>query len=122
MIDLHTHTDQSDGTLKPAELVELAVKTGLEALALTDHDTFAGYDIAAAAPIPRGLELICGIELSTRWQASSEGGRPPSVHLLGYFPASPPSQEFRQWLQGMLQSRHRRNVELIGKLRSLGMD
>jgi 3',5'-nucleoside bisphosphate phosphatase len=122
MIDLHAHTDQSDGTLSPAALVKLAVETGIEALAITDHDTFAGYDMASAAPIPRGLELICGIELSTRWRASSEGGRPPSVHLLGYFPGSPPSQEFRRWIRGMLQSRHRRNVELIAKLRSLGLD
>ena len=49
MIDLHTHTNRSDGTLSPKALVDRAVETGLSALAITDHDTFAGYDLAAPA-------------------------------------------------------------------------
>ena len=79
MIDLHSHTDQSDGTFTPAELVAEAVRVGLTALAITDHDTFAGYDAAVPFAAAAGLELICGIELSTRYQGAS-------VHLLGYFP------------------------------------
>ena len=122
MIDLHTHTDQSDGTLSPAALVERAVETGLEAMAITDQDTFAGYDLAAPVARERGLDLICGIELSTRPDAPAEGKRPPSVHLLGYFPEPHLTPEFREWIQGMLRSRHQRNVELIRKLRSLGID
>jgi 3',5'-nucleoside bisphosphate phosphatase len=120
MIDLHTHTNRSDGTLSPEALVNRAVETGLSALGITDHDTFAGYDLAAPAARERGLELICGIELSTR-PKSNGGPRPPSVHLLGYFLESAPA-EFREWIQGMLESRHRRNVALIAKLRSLGID
>ena len=46
MIDLHSHTNESDGTFTPHELVELAVERGVEALAISDHDTFAGYDQA----------------------------------------------------------------------------
>jgi hypothetical protein len=121
MIDLHTHTDRSDGTLSPEALVERAVSTGLSAIAITDHDTFAGYDLAAQIAAEQGLDLVCGIELSTRPESDS-GKRPPSVHLLGYFVDSAPPQEFRQWIQGMLDSRHRRNVALIAKLRSLGVD
>src|SRR5215475_4048856 len=84
MIDLHTHTDHSDGTLSPDGLVDRAVAAGLSAIAITDHDTFAGYDLAAPAARERGLDLVCGIELSTR--PDSDGDRrPPSVHLLGYF-------------------------------------
>ncbi|MBU1610807.1 MAG: PHP domain-containing protein, partial [Proteobacteria bacterium] len=49
MIDLHTHSTASDGTLRPAELVALAVATGLKAMALTDHDTVQGLPEACAA-------------------------------------------------------------------------
>jgi predicted metal-dependent phosphoesterase TrpH len=51
LIDLHTHTNESDGTYEAAQLVEAAVAGGLEALAITDHDTLAGYD--RAAPLAR---------------------------------------------------------------------
>ena len=115
MIDLHSHTDRSDGTFTSAELVAEAVSTGLTALAITDHDTFAGYDLAVEPARGAGLELICGIELSTRYQ----GG---SVHLLGYFPVTPPSQELRGWLDAILDARRDRNIRLIAKLQSLGLD
>ena len=115
MIDLHSHTDQSDGTFTPAELVAEAVRAGLRALAITDHDTFAGYDAAIPFAAESGLDLICGIELSTRYQ----GG---SVHLLGYFPVTPPSDELRAWLAWVLEMRRDRNIRLIAKLQSLGLD
>lgn len=115
MIDLHAHTDRSDGTFTPAELVAEAKRVGLRALAVTDHDTFAGYDAALPFAAEAGLELICGIELSTRYQ----GG---SVHLLGYFPAAPPSEKLRAWLDWMLEMRRDRNIRLIAKLQSLGVD
>ncbi len=114
MIDLHSHTDRSDGTFTPAELVAEGVRAGLRALAITDHDTFDGYDAAAPLAADAGLELICGIELSTRYQGNS-------IHLLGYFPAEPPSDELRAWLQFLLDNRRDRNNRLIDKLRSLGV-
>ena len=122
MIDLHTHTDRSDGTLTPAALVDRAVQAGLTALAITDHDTLAGYDLAGAAARERGLDLVCGIELSTRPELTPEATRAPSIHLLGYFPAEPPAAEFRHWIKGMLESRHQRNLALVEKLRSLGVE
>jgi 3',5'-nucleoside bisphosphate phosphatase len=115
MIDLHSHTDRSDGTSTPAELIDEAVRVGLTALAITDHDTFAGYDAAVPFAQTAGLDLICGIELSTRYQ----GG---SVHLLGYFPLTPPSNELRAWLGFILEGRRDRNNRLIAKLQSLGVD
>ncbi len=115
MIDLHSHTDRSDGTFTPAELVAEGKRVGLSALAITDHDTFAGYDAAAPLAKDAGFELICGIELSTRYQGQS-------VHLLGYFPVSPPSEELRKWLDLMLAMRRDRNNRLITKLQSLGVD
>jgi len=115
MIDLHSHTDQSDGTFTAVELVAEAVRVGLKSLAITDHDTFAGYDLAAPLAVEAGLDLVCGIELSTRC-----GGA--SVHLLGYFPITPPSADFRAWLAFLLESRRDRNRRLIERLQSLDVD
>lgn len=115
MIDLHSHTSESDGTFSPAELVAEAKAIGLEALAITDHDTFAGYDLAKPIATSAGLDLVCGIELSTKFR-----GR--SVHLLGYFPVSEPNTEFRSWITGLQESRKKRNVLMVERLRSLGVD
>jgi predicted metal-dependent phosphoesterase TrpH len=80
-IDLHTHTVMSDGTDTPAELMLEAAAAGLDVVALTDHDTTAGWAEATAA-LPAGLTLVPGAELST--VSSSPGGWPISVHLLAY--------------------------------------
>ena len=97
MIDLHTHTTASDGTYSPEELVRAAKEAQLDALAITDHDTFAGYEEALPVAAEAGLELVCGIELSTKMPVP---GKPhgKSVHLLGYFPVKPPSEELREWI------------------------
>ncbi len=115
MIDLHSHTTESDGTCSPAELIALAARMGLEALAITDHDTFTGYE--AAVPLARhaGLELVCGIELSTKLNGNS-------VHLLGYFLGRGGMRGFEQWVLHMQRSRRDRNVRLAARLRELGMD
>ncbi len=76
--DLHTHSTCSDGTTAPAETVALAARAGLDGLALTDHDTTAGWDEAAQACADAGLTFVPGLELSTE-----VGGR--GVHLLAYF-------------------------------------
>jgi predicted metal-dependent phosphoesterase TrpH len=115
MIDLHSHSNHSDGTFTPAELIDEAVRVGLRVLSITDHDTFAGYDDAFAYAAAAGIELICGIELSTRYQGAS-------VHLLGYFPSTLPSDEMRAWLGWMLEMRRDRNIRLIAKLQSLGVE
>ncbi len=75
-IDLHVHSNASDGTDDPAEVIRRAAAAGLDVLALTDHDTQAGLTEARAA-LPEGLILIPGMELSCQLD-----GR--SVHLLGY--------------------------------------
>ncbi|WP_424535021.1 PHP domain-containing protein [Sphaerisporangium viridialbum] len=79
-IDLHTHSTASDGTDTPGDLVRRAVAAGLDVVALTDHDTTAGWPPAVAA-VPPGLTLVRGAELSGRWYRSE-----PSVglHLLAY--------------------------------------
>ncbi|WP_353952990.1 PHP domain-containing protein [Knoellia sp. S7-12] len=78
-IDLHAHSTASDGTESPAELVAAAKAAGLTTLAITDHDTTAGWVEAVGAAIREGIELVRGIEISC-----SRNYR--SIHLLGYLP------------------------------------
>ena len=114
MIDLHSHTYESDGTCSPAELIEEARRAGVRTLGITDHDTFAGYDQAVPLARQAGIELVCGIELSTKLYGSR------SVHLLGYFLDGGPSREFREWILDMQAARRDRNVRLTARLRELG--
>ena len=81
LIDLHTHSTASDGTDSPADLVRAAGAAGLDIVAITDHDTTAGWAEAAAA-LPAGLALVRGMEMSC--EGRGEDGRPVAVHLLAY--------------------------------------
>jgi len=87
--DLHLHTSASDGCLSPAEVVEVAAKEGLAAIAICDHDTVAGLPEAIAAAEKIGIELIPGLELSSYLPTPAAlelAGKPGSeVHILGYF-------------------------------------
>ena len=80
-IDLHTHSSVSDGTDSPAELVATAAAAGLDVVALTDHDTTAGWAAAWDAR-PPGLTIVPGMELSCRYFPAE--GTPIAVHLLAY--------------------------------------
>src|SRR5438105_723047 len=117
MIDLHSHTTESDGTFSPAQLVEEARRIAVRILGITDHDTFSGYDKALPLARQGGLELVCGIELSTKLHAHS-------VHLLGYFVSSSTDGlgDFRTWIADLQASRRDRNIRLIARLRELGLD
>jgi 3',5'-nucleoside bisphosphate phosphatase len=115
LIDLHSHTDESDGTYSPAELVDAARDAGVDVLGITDHDTFAGYDAALPHAARAGVELVCGIELSTKLHGHS-------VHLLGYFMKPGELGPFREWVLEMQASRRERNVRLVARLRELGID
>lgn len=96
-------------------MIAEASRAGIDTLAITDHDTFAGYDEAAPYAIQAGLELVCGIELSTKLH-----GR--SVHLLGYFFETADLAEFRSWIRGMQLMRRDRNIRLVARLRELGLE
>ena len=115
MIDLHSHTNASDGTDAPARLVELALERNIEALAITDHDTFSGFDEALPMARDRGLDLVCGVELSCKFEEKSP-------HLLAYFPLGSVDAAFRQWVNGILHSRRQRNQALIEQLQKLGVN
>jgi predicted metal-dependent phosphoesterase TrpH len=87
-IDLHTHSNCSDGALTPAELVARAAAAGVDVLALTDHDTVAGLEEADHNAAALGLKLVPGVEISASWRAQS-------IHVLGLWidPASPQLRE-----------------------------
>jgi 3',5'-nucleoside bisphosphate phosphatase len=115
MIDLHSHTTESDGTFSPAELIAEAARAGVKTLGITDHDTFAGHDLAKPVARDAGVELVRGIELSTKLHGQS-------VHLLGYFFHEDRLDEFCSWVLKMQASRRDRNVRLAARLRDLGVD
>ena len=118
VIDLHSHTTASDGTYSPRELVEAASAIGLDALAITDHDNFEGFHEALSHARDAGLNLICGIELSTKLQPSNR----KTVHLLGYFLSGSPAPGFLNWITGIQAARRDRNQRLATRLQSLGFD
>ena len=115
MIDLHSHTNESDGTCSPEELIAEAVRAGVTTLGITDHDTFKGHDLAAPFARQAGVDLICGIELSTKLHGHS-------VHLLGYFFHADALGEFRTWILDQQAARRDRNIRLVARLRELGFD
>lgn len=78
LVDLHIHTNHSDGIHPPARVVELAAEQGLAAIAIADHDTVSGIDEAMAAGAALGVEIITSVELSVEY------GKFHDVHLLGY--------------------------------------
>lgn len=112
LIDLHTHSTASDGTTAPAELVRLAAAQGLQVVALTDHDTTAGWAEAAAA-LPNGLALVRGAEISCTF-------RRVSLHLLAYLfdPAEP---VLAQHFADLRDSRLGRAEQMVTKLAAAGV-
>ncbi len=114
MIDLHTHTTASDGTLAPAELVELARRRGVTALALTDHDTVAGLPEALARGGEVGVEVVPGVEVGVQWD---EGG---AMHLLGYFVRDEEPELLRR-LAEICSWRRERAQEIVRRLNEAGV-
>lgn len=121
MIDLHSHTNASDGTLTPAELIALAKRNKLEALAITDHDTFEGYDAALPIANTAGFDLVRGIELNSRLLLDG-ATQPRFVHVLVYFPSNQPTREFHNWLAQQRAERRERNEKLVKSLQEAGVD
>ena len=109
--DLHVHSNASDGTDPPAEVMRNAAKAGLDAVALTDHDTTAGHAEARTA-LPTGLTLIPGMELSCEL-----AGR--SVHLLGYL-FDPGHEELAAETKRIRDDRVIRAQAMVTKLTELG--
>ncbi|MDP3597070.1 MAG: PHP domain-containing protein, partial [Nitrospirota bacterium] len=113
-IDLHLHTTHSDGSFSPADVLRFAHKAGVTALAITDHDIVTGIPEAIAAGAELGIEIIPGVEISSR-VGNSE------LHILGYC-LQWQDPELNRRLASLRESRHSRNPQIIERLRALGMD
>ena len=111
-IDLHTHSAVSDGTYAPRELVRLARDSGLTAIALTDHDSADGCREALEAGRDFGIEVIPGIEFSTKYRAS--------VHILSYF-IDPDSALLRSIADWIVQDRDKANEKVIKLMEADGI-
>ena len=111
-IDLHVHTNHSDGTFTPREALTLARERGLEAMALTDHDTTTALQEAAAIGAELGIEVVPGIEFSTIYV--DEG-----VHVLCYF-MDPSDPALVEELQRLRDDRERRGDMMVERLVALG--
>ncbi|MBE9912673.1 PHP domain-containing protein [Paenibacillus donghaensis] len=112
--DLHTHTQASDGMQSPADNVQLAYAKGLAAVAITDHDTVAGVAEAMAEGERCGVNVVPGVEISTR-----AGGK--DIHVLGYY-VNCSDRAFLKRLADLRNTREQRNVKMIAKLQELGVN
>jgi len=112
-IDLHTHSDCSDGSLTPADLIARAAAAGVEVLALTDHDTVAGLGEAARSAVLHGLRLVPGVEISAAWRAQA-------IHVLGLW-IDPCDGQLCGALDAQEERRRARMRKMCARLGKLGL-
>lgn len=119
-VDLHVHSNKSDGTYSPSKLVDYAVEKGLAAFALTDHDTTAGlteaitYAETLAKEGKPSVEVISGVEFSTQYEEKD-------VHILGLF-IRYEDDDFQKQLQTFVDARIERNKKMCRNLQGAGID
>ena len=119
LIDLHTHTNASDGTDSPSELIDRAINRGINILALTDHDTTRGWSEASSALLNHSsqssMKLVVGAEISCQ----DENGI--SIHMLGLL-FDPDYQPLYEVLERTRENRHSRMERIIARLNEAGID
>ncbi len=119
LIDLHTHTNASDGTDSPTQLIDKAINRGINILALTDHDTTRGWDEAKSAilnhPSQTEMKLVLGSEISCQ----DDNGI--SIHMLGLL-FDPDHQPLFEVLERTRENRHSRMERIIARLNEAGID
>jgi len=114
VIDMHTHTICSDGSVTPSELIALAEAARASALAITDHDTVGGLAEGRAAAARCGIEFVGGIEISADYQ-------PGTMHILGYC-LDEQSPALRRTLEDLRTAREKRNPQIANRLQELGLE
>jgi len=113
-IDLHLHTTHSDGSLRPADVLTLAQKAGVSALAITDHDIMDGLPEAMAVGTQLGIEVLPGVEISS-FDGKGE------LHILGYC-LNWRDENLQSRLAVLRASRHRRNPLIVERLQAMGLE
>lgn len=111
--DLHLHTTCSDGVYTPAQIVDLARRSGLSAIAITDHDTLAGVPLAQEAAVGSAVEIVPGVEISCEHRGQE-------FHLLGYF-VQRDHAGLGAALEHLRQQRAERFWHMVERLRSCGV-
>ena len=115
MIDLHTHSTYSDGTLTPTEVLLQAEQAGLSAVALCDHNTVNGLPEFLAAAQDRSVEAVAGVEFSTEYEGTE-------LHILGLFIPPEHHQTVTDLLDDMLDAKERSNRDLLEALKTAGIE
>jgi 3',5'-nucleoside bisphosphate phosphatase len=110
--DLHNHSRFSDGLLSPTQLIELATRTGVDAIALTDHDTTDGLDEAARAAQQAGIVLVPGVEISVSWGDTT-------LHVVGLM-VDPDSRVLAEGLKSIRDGRTGRAQRIAAALDAMG--
>lgn len=113
VVDLHVHTTASDGTYTPSGVVSLALKAGIVAMAITDHDTTDGVNEAVSASEGTSLELVPGVEISV--------GNTDNVHIVGLY-VNTKEENFRKKMDELKKNRMDRNKEMVWLLKKEGFD
>lgn len=113
-VDLHLHTNASDGLLSPTQVVEHATRIGLAAIAITDHDTVDGFKVASKIADSDVLEVIPGVELSCYYKGFD-------VHILGYL-IDYENPEFVKKIESFRRERYERGEAMVAKLNELGIN
>jgi len=127
MVDLHTHSNASDGDLSPDALIQKAAHCGLRAIALTDHDTMNGLEIARKEAQKARINFIPGIEININWRGGDSpagiAGTGPGgeFHLLG-LGISSPSPGFIAAINKLSRRREERNREMLRKMNEMGIE
>jgi predicted metal-dependent phosphoesterase TrpH len=111
--DLHLHTTHSDGTYTPAQVLDLARRSGLSAVAITDHDTLDGVALAQQAASGTGVEVVPAVEISAEYRGKE-------LHLLGYF-VRQGDQPLQAALRRLCDDRAGRFWEMVERLRRCGV-
>lgn len=113
-VDLHVHTNYSDGIMDPFAVVREALNKNIVAIGITDHDTMDGLSSAEKAGKTYGIEVVPGIEFSADYNGKE-------IHILGYY-CNRESKELKQTLQDLKKSRLERIIKMIQKLNRLNLD
>ncbi len=111
---MHNHSTCSDGLLSPTQLIELAARTGVDAIALTDHDTTDGLEEAGVAAQRTGVALVTGVEISASWGDTT-------LHVVG-LQVDPASKALSDGLRSIREGRFGRAERIASALQALGIE
>ncbi len=112
-IDMHIHTNYSDGVHSPEEIVDLAIEKGLDLIAITDHDSIGGVEEAKVYSEGKNIDVVAGIEISCNYAGEE-------VHVLGYF-IDYKNKGLLDLTEKLRAYRYQRAKDIVARLEDLGL-